>query len=345
MACFVAGSIAEARYRHQLTEAVNLAGANGEPIVVVQQLRSLLPNIQYRELRLYLINGDSFLLYSPGDDWNNKITSVKFRPDGSLNVDIIPPRYYSGILYRHRIPGRGLEFMQSEIDWNYSPTLDYGDLDPDTDRVLYPRTWESGLVLCDPYSGEGYYMDFESPPPWAEENSQVDYDVRMSLSQDREVLFAVETGDYSQATQYGIWRYGMLDGLWTELGILAGRPINVRASPRGDYFTCVYTDHSTGTQSSTTIRYANGTTGDIYHTSTGDYNPSLGNNWAANFQGSRLTPTLQIHDIKGGWVAHTINLPVSVSPIYWRTPHVSIYEPPPNGLDGMYGNYDPDTID
>ena len=312
----------------QVRRAVGIAGSQGKPIVF-----SFGTGNWFGSFRLLTEDTDPIRLPSKIADLR-MINGTDVEPDGSIVLfgttnfhdaafDILDLRRLWSQRQVKVQPGEAVQAHPSDL--KAGSALSLGGL-----WILSIENQE--FTAKNIGTGETRILNSDSSSPWAADQTGIEYYMGV-MSPEGDVLFWAET-TYSPSFKMTFWRLDTSTGVWTRLGDL-NYSVGFTAGEHGDLIAL--------SQSGSSAEFRDGRTSQPVKTEPSGWSPCIGERWAACIIPGNNTWTLRLYDILNDWQVHDI----SASPSDLRCHGMAdpspivLYEPPPNGLDGMYENYKP----
>ena len=308
--------------------AVNIAGSQGKPIVF-----SLGTGNWFGNFRLLAEDTDPIRLPSKIADLR-MINGTDVEPDGSIVLfgttnfhdaafDILDLRELWSQRQVRVEPGEAVQAQPSDLE--AGSALSLGGL-----WILSVKNQE--FIAENIGTGETRILNSDSSSPWATDQTGIEYYIG-AMSPKGNVLFWAET-TYEPTFKTTFWRLDTSSGVWTRLGDL-NYSVDFMAGPHGDLIAL--------SQTGSAVEFRDGRTFQPVKTEPSGWSPYIGERWAACIIPGHSTWTIRLYDIQNDWQVHDI----SASPSDLRCHQMAdpspivLYEPPPNGLEGMYENYKP----
>lgn len=335
LAAVIIFSIIAGCHRNKIRSVVNSAGKNGFPIVVTYSPY----DSRLSPYSLFSLDSDPI----PLTGFRNEVFRLRsiFSEDGHL------------YLYEeHFLPtGRNMQIRFPDYHpraFNGFPESAYlrqsFALAPNARWMVIME--QDRLVRIDMKSGKTEDIYPSATPPWHDPKRPVGIFYDHFLSPEGNVIITTGRMDSSTDPDY-LWRYEIESDEWTELPrihlldhakISVGPNAHILAlpilptTPQSGYREIVFIDGLTGT------RLASEPDSD---------RAIVGNNWAACITSNYSTGTvdLVLLEINDNWKRHAITLSRTIFFNYYYHFPLAMYEPPPNGLDGMYENYVREDVD
>ncbi len=329
-------SLIAGTHRSRIRTMINSAGQNGQPIIAVQgeELNPL------STLTLYSLDHGPIPLCTSGNDVSR--LDVFFKDDGALFLggsSFIP---LPCLGRRFRFPdyrARPLdEFALRAVTRPYQGDEVYACSDNLRWRLVLG---EDALTLEDLVLGGSTVFHPQSIPPWHAPDTPVGAIWENALSPDGSVVITtcVITGSTDPSV---FWRYDIEEDSWTRLVEL---PVHSYVSGvfsvgnAGEVVAIPVDDPSRGRRD---LLFLDGSTGMTIVSEPNARQGVLGNRWSACLKTSLSGATeIVLFEMGDNWKRHTISLGTAQRQHrYFGYGRIAMYEPPPNGLDGMYENYD-----
>jgi hypothetical protein len=311
-------------HRISIRNAINNAGRNGEPIVASSNGNWLFP------ARLFTLNRSPIIIQP---DLALSYECFFFEKEGAL--DIFPAREKEYFSHEHIIFPN---FNSITID--VTEVVENNPKSPITGMVFYGGLscfdaciTNDAMHLTDRITGDHNDIEFKSAPPWVLESDFYQYPGGCNISPDLDVFIAVLT-TASGPTIKPVWRYNIQEGVWAKIcDLKVSYPSLLSVGPGGDIFA-VTIDSLVSSPASTLpcdIVFLDGRTGIELHRVPNSGYAQIGKRWAAITSWSGMASSITLLDIENNWQATSLgpSLPCNFA----------LYEPPPNGLDGMYENW------
>ncbi|MCK4721600.1 hypothetical protein KAU08_13105 [bacterium] len=318
-------------HKRELADLINEAGRNGEPVIATSIYGGL--------------TDLAFELFIPGGESRSFGTNAEFHPmwmnfaeDGTLHL-------FNRVVFTRTGTHRIIRFPDTGSTMGSTPTYNINH----TRFVPYNvMKWEvfiadEGCLIINILNGDNWIIEFEETPPWVLEGASAPHYINSHrISDDGNSIFITEETD-SPSGNEKIWRYDVESGTWTTLCSLdlAERP-DLVVSSAGEMISVLVESSGSSPPGSTRVFtndmvFLNGRTGEELHR---EYYPCaavLGTRWACVilYAARRANATLVLLDMENNFARTTIAARAFCG--------LAIYEPPPNGLDGMYENYVPDN--
>jgi hypothetical protein len=326
------GAGISANHRKAIADLINTAGRNREPIVVKVDY-----SVPFSSgVSLMAFNTDPIAVNTNHMSYTYNIS---FDETGTL--------YIHDYNYASEISTyQSIRFP----DYKSTPAGTYQFTDSTTDPIAawaFFSKWQIelgilGFTITDILTGEERYIEFETAPPWESEFMEPLAYVKNILSSDGQVLFTYES-DNPFTGSPGIWRYDIQPGTWTLVCEIKTSKINyVSVGPEGDLIAVLMDPVSSGSGSTLSFPlsfdsvFLDGRSGEELHRESNSFAVTIGQRWAivASVGTGMGSMTLIALDLENGFAKTSFGGGFLGS--------IALYEPPPNGLDGMYENYVPE---
>jgi hypothetical protein len=319
------GAIVSISHRAAIARLVNESGSAGYPVFIAHKYTG------YRLAQLYIC--------APGHDplplgINMRTQKSLFLQDGTLLAGQLNTRPTGAFSHQFRFP-------------NYNPVTYVNHDQPVFDTDDWSYMWENGVVSDEKYTevdssgfsvlniltGEEISFEFSTDPPWVQNGLTGDAPYEYQISPDMKVL-VVFVKNTDMLSSWAVWKYRIETGSWT-------RVCDINASDNFDIVTGYNADIIGAdirvSQSSHEVIFLDGNTGQEIVRESNAAGPMIGRNWAAcTLFRTWFTPEIVCFNINANWARTTLGPG-------WNVWARAMYEPPVNGLEGMYENYDPDV--
>ncbi len=307
-----------------IAEAINTAGRNGYPVFVTHH-----SDADWFNLRLNTIDYPSIGLGPRSQDvlWS----SVFFTEDGAIatsrqSFEVTSPG--SMIIRLPDFNERRLVIPERTAGLHLPGEVWIG-------IHIRKGRWDLGLgtealELTDFYTGERINSFYRTPPIQPSGYPPIGlFDVAPDVS----AIALIDGRNYLSGNSTDLWMYNLSEGEWTLITdqfAVYSIAVGVNGSVVGiEYFTRdIYPK----------VTFFESTSLDPIVTVERCRKPWIGHRWAACTQDySSSNATIFLFDMQDNWKEYSINLPIDQN--YGIARGIAFYEPPPNGLDGMYENY------
>ncbi|MCK4720384.1 hypothetical protein KAU08_06985 [bacterium] len=323
-------------HNRSIERLINDAGSQGEPVVVIvleTQPSWILPYGQSK-LRLYNIHGDSVPLAVNWDfSW---AAGLYFSEDGTLYFYERSYWAFDQILFSMKLNDSELKRIWITHVWK---TFDPGETIIGQGYVAktsnFVVVFEDRIQVFNPDGDILLTHEFINPFPSVTDTSAQFHRLSFALTHDMSKLIVIA---YKQRENVGkSWIYNLETGEWNSLVDPATDFFVIEPDMGGRYIACMYKAPSGMLVQAYIDLDADGK---LSSPLAGSTMPDIWTNWAALVGPSGITPNVRIYDIENDWEEYTINLPGTISGTSYFVQTLAIYEPPPNGLDGMYENFE-----
>lgn len=322
-------------HNRSIERLINDAGSRREPVVAVfmeTQPVWLLPFNQF-QLRLYNIHGKSVRLAVNWDIlWADRIY---FSDDGTLYIEKDTFRAFDQRLFALKL----IDWEPQRIWFHVSEAIDPGETIIGSGNVAktsnFVVVYEDRIQVFNPDGEIMLTHEFINPFPSVTDASEQFYMLFFVLTHDMSKLIVI---GYKQREMTGkSWIYNLNTGIWDNLVDPATEFFALGPDMGGRYIACMYKDPI----SILVPSYIDTDSGyELGSPLTGSIMPDICTNWAALVDVRGITPMIRIYDIENDWEEYTINLPGRRSGTIYYPPALAVYEPPLNGLYGMYENFE-----
>lgn len=322
-------------HNRSIERLVNEAGNRGEPIVAVfmeTQPVSLIPFYQL-QLRLYSIQGE-FVRIAVDEDFY-RTDELYFNDDGTLYIQNHIYTYFNRFLLSIKL----IDNKPQRIRVHVSVAIDPGDTFIGSGNVAKTNNivgvFEDRIQVFNPDGEIILTHEFINPFPSVTDALEQFHRLSFSLTHDMSKLMVI---GYKQREMTGkSWIYNLETGEWNYLVDPETDFDDIEPDMGGRYIACMY-KNPTGILEPAYIDLD--ADGKLSSPLAGSIMPDIWTNWAALIDDFGITPIVRIYDIENDWEESTINLPGTKSRFSYFVQTLAIYEPPPNGLDGMYENFE-----
>lgn len=322
-------------HNRSIERLVNEAGNRGEPIVAVfmeTQPVWVLPFYQL-QLRLYNIQGE-FVRIAVDEDFY-RTDELYFNDDGTLFIQNHIYTYFDRFLLSIKL----IDNKPQGIWIHVSVAIDPGDTFIGSGNVAKTNNivgvYEDRIQVFNPDGEIILTHEFINPFPSVTDASEQFHKITFALTHDMSKLIVI---GYKQRENVGkSLIYNLETGEWDNLGDPATEFYIIEPDMGGRFISCMYKD-SSGILEPAYIDLD--TDGKLSSPLAGSIMPDIWTNWAALIDTFGITPIIRMYDIKNDWEEHTINLPGTAFGASDFILSLAIYEPPLNGLDGMYENFE-----
>ena len=322
----------------RIAKMINEAGREGKPVVMSSGIRGT-----QSQFRLHSIDDPSEPVILPNVHQYEVASS--FAADGSYD--------YMVWVWKDNVTASTLlnTIVLPDARIEASPQLDYGagtgmmDDPFPIERQYYTLggTWimtKGGdrLELRNAKRDVVREMPLESIPEKVKDSPGMG-SFRAAISPDGDVLIWVQVSNHGLNE---VWRCDLDGESWTDLGRVAEIK-NVVVGPHGDKVGYENMGKSPAGPIPT-VDFVDGRTWSTIVSISNARRPVIGNRWAACLaEWHNGSLYIKVFDMSDGWKEYEMDLsgkPNQRSSSK-ETPAISIYEPPANGIDGMYENYKP----
>jgi len=328
----------------KIRDIINQAGKNGHPIFVVSAIIGLDPckavtstDSDMVPLSFY----SQFYLESTG-----------FYPDGTFFIeqDIFNSEkaFTNYFVFPKRHPVRRLKTISTgpKNSSLFSSLIGSGK---SSGRFEINFQNLDEIYIFDKVTLENTRFDVGSDPPWSLEEANPDEKWGLWVSSDNRVIFGAGFNQVNPGP-VEVWRFDIAAMDWSSIGVHeVFEGIECTAGPNGDiiaYYKSNPALSGTSTPYTATIPltpggmdlvFIDGHTGDELKTVRSGGYPQIGKKWVScvDYSGMGSYPyglTITLFDLQNGWARQTLKIPIFLQVC-------DMYEPPPNGLAGMYENY------
>jgi len=304
--------------REAIRTLINDAGARGEPIIVTLGSDD---RYWHPAVSLFNLQGDSIRLF--GRDRNCSAATPFFDDNGTL---LFPggsddDRFFT--------PNYCVSFPDFRIRRFSPPDLSdvgFRNIWLDSTEILSPNKWylesePERWIVTDLVNGEVHRFGIFGDHSW--ENAQ--YKQYFLASDASAVVIKIHEGSGSS---YALWRYHLASNECNFISTMnLGYEQPVVVGPRADVI---------GVYASTTrffdIIFIDGRNGNVLASERDAFGPAIGKRWAVCISGFIFqNGPIVVFDMQDNWRRMQLSATADYRP--------AIYEPPPNGLDGMLDNY------
>lgn len=328
-----------ASHRNRIRTLINTAGRDGKPIIVIThgEFPWLTPLRLFSPEHRPIGFGTTFM----GASWPKY-----FSDDGTLILLGSELGGRSGSISQARFPDHRLHPAEER----FPQLLDRPMPTSGPPHLSQNLTWKvefhsNFITLKDLTSGEITNLHPTNEPPWELSDPLAGTDYEAFISPEGEVVFVIQSTEGSGLPDL-IWRYDIEEDNWTKLAKAnLDRTRGLTVGPDGRYIAVRM--QAQGLSQSSYYAFLDGVTGEELASERDVNLPVIGRRWAACITARSSQPgSIILFDMENGWERSTMDLEHR-SP-YWRqtsSGSIAMYEPPPNGLDGMYENFDWDEAD
>lgn len=328
---YVVSAVIAFNTRTRIRNAVNYAGKTGTPIIAASRNQWS----DFGNLCLFSVGEDPLVIFNEPAIFT---WMLEFDDDGTLyKLDSDPSGYHqptfdirlsdirSGSFYppdTPRIPGNDIPLI---LYGNYGTKwmVDFKHESCDVTNLITLDTWR---------------VDYENEPPWFGKDEPYTNAFYYAVSTEGSAIVVIQEPDTVSANGK-LWRLDKDSAIWTDVADLYDRRMSgLVVGPYGDYISVGIAPNITtwhAFQPSDMV-ILDGHTGEELFRTTDALYTCIGRRWIVFRSGTHdfYPITIEVLDIKDNFNQSRF-ADEEVGPF-------AVYEPPPNGLDGMYENYVPE---
>ena len=329
------GLVQSYNHRQAVINLINNAGSRGEPVIAAIVNIGTSPSLRGRELEIWLctIDGNHVKLAS-GARNSRWVPMLQFSDDGTLLVRVYDQNWQTEDLREMALTSRTLHpvFRQPpQVPVTGESTIGTGRVANSFDEV---RVLENHILVFGPEGEIILTHEFTNQTPWKDDPSLDFSEIPFILTSDLEKLVVANTA--SRRTDYtnSIWLYDIETDEWLDVIEPGIRSWSIDVDHSGMRLITEHEDFD-GDQETTVISMKAGL---HIFSMTNLSSLDIWANWAVAIDHNWPDQILKVYYIVEGWREIEIDLAGSGgSPITSRNSY-AIYEPPPDGIEGMYGN-------
>ena len=331
-------------HTEKIRDIINQAGKNGHPIFVVSAIIGL-------ESCKAVTSMDSDIV--PLSFYSQfYLEKTGFYPDGTFFIE--QDNYNSEktittcFRFPNRHPVRRLETISTEPN-NSSIFSSFNGPGKSSGRFGINYQNLDKIYILDNVTLDNTRIDVGSDPPWSLEEANPDEKWSLWVSSDDRIIFGAGFNQVNPGP-VEVWRFDIAAMVWSSIGVHeVFEEIGCIAGPNGDiiaYYKSNQASSGPSTPYTATIPLTPGgmdlvfidghTGGELKTVRSGSY-PQIGKKWVSclDYSGMGSYPygyKITLFDLQNEWARQTLKIPIFLQVC-------DMYEPPPNGLAGMYENY------